>query len=72
MAALPLRLLLERDGLVVALVDVEAMVKATGKRFTEEDEVPHLALRRLRPGRPVPSPGRHPPAVERLERLAPR
>ena len=33
--------ILEGDGLVVALVDVEATVKATGKRFLEEDEV-HL------------------------------
>ena len=33
--------ILGRDRLVVALVDVEATVKATGKRFTEEDEV-HL------------------------------
>lgn len=33
--------ILEGDGLVVALVDVEATVKATGKRFNEEDEV-HL------------------------------
>lgn len=33
--------ILEGDGLVVALVDVDATVKATGKRFVEEDEV-HL------------------------------
>ena len=33
--------LLESNGLVVALVDVEATVKATGRRFVEEDEV-HL------------------------------
>jgi ketosteroid isomerase-like protein len=33
--------ILEEEGLVVALVDVEATVKSTGKRFVEEDEV-HL------------------------------
>jgi uncharacterized protein len=33
--------LLEEDGLVVAVLDVEATIKSTGKRFVEEDEV-HL------------------------------
>lgn len=33
--------ILEEDGLVVAVIDVEATVKATGKRFVEEDEI-HL------------------------------
>lgn len=31
--------ILEGDGLIVALIDIEATVKATGKRFAEEDEV---------------------------------
>ncbi len=31
--------ILEGDGLVVALVDVEATVTATGTRVTEEDEI---------------------------------
>ena len=31
--------LLESDGVVVALVDVDFTVKATGKRITEEDEI---------------------------------
>ena len=31
--------LLESDGVVVALVDVDFTVKATGRRVTEEDEV---------------------------------
>lgn len=31
--------LLEKDGIVVALVDVDFTVKSTGKRVTEEDEV---------------------------------
>jgi ketosteroid isomerase-like protein len=34
-----LKAILEGDGLVVALIDVEATVKATGKRYVEEDEV---------------------------------
>ena len=38
---LDLKTLMESDGLVVALFDVEATVKATGNRFVEEDEV-HL------------------------------
>jgi ketosteroid isomerase-like protein len=29
----------EKDGLVLALINVEATVKATGKRFVENDEV---------------------------------
>lgn len=33
------KVLLESDGVVVALVDVDFTVKATGKRVTEEDEV---------------------------------
>jgi ketosteroid isomerase-like protein len=33
--------LLEGNGLVVALVDIEAVVKKTGRKFVEEDEV-HL------------------------------
>ena len=31
--------LLETDGVVVALIDVDFTVKATGKRVTEEDEI---------------------------------
>ena len=31
--------ILETDGLVVALVDVELTVKANGKRVAEEDEI---------------------------------
>ena len=33
--------LLEGNGVVVALVDIEAVVRKTGRRFAEEDEV-HL------------------------------
>ncbi len=33
------KMLMERDGVVIALVDLEARVKATGKSISEEDEV---------------------------------
>jgi ketosteroid isomerase-like protein len=31
--------IIEGDGVVVALIDIDATVKATGRRITEEDEI---------------------------------